>query len=198
MSPKPRLTCGRTLEQGEALKRSLFLAIATIALVAAPRVSEAQLGLVKPFQIGVAGGAAQPMSDLSEAASIGYNGTVAMGISLPFIPVGLRIDGAYNQFGEKESVGFKTRTVSATGNVVWRLPSIGISPYLIGGAGLYMVSVTPTGGDAVTENKLGYNAGAGINLPVSIFKAFVEARYNHVSMDGGSLKFVPVTVGIMF
>jgi hypothetical protein len=207
---KPRITmsasyeseiaapCGRTLEQGEALKRSLFLAIATIALVAAPRVSQAQLGLVKPFQIGIAGGAAQPMSDLSDAASIGYNGTVALGISLPFIPVGLRIDGAYNQFGQKDAVPFKTRTVSATGNVVWRLPSVGISPYLIGGAGLYMVSVTPDGGDAVTENKLGYNAGAGINLPLSVFKAFVEARYNHVQMDGGSLKFVPVTFGIMF
>jgi opacity protein-like surface antigen len=178
------------------LKRSLFLAIATIALAAAP--ASAQLGLVKPFQLGIAGGAAQPMSDLSEAASIGYNGTVAMGINLPFIPVGLRIDGAYNQFGQKDAVAFKTRTVSATGNVVWRLPSVGISPYLIGGAGLYMVSVTPDGGDAVTENKLGYNAGAGINLPLSVFKAFVEARYNHVQMDGGSLKFVPVTVGIMF
>src|SRR6185503_12757578 len=56
--------CGRTLEQGEALKRSLFLAIATIALVAAP--ASAQLGLVKPFQIGIAGGAAQPMSDLQD------------------------------------------------------------------------------------------------------------------------------------
>jgi hypothetical protein len=181
------------------LKRSLFLAIAAIALVAAPRVSHAQLGLVKPFQLGVAGGAAQPMSDLSNTTKLGYNGTVALGINLPLIPVGLRVDGAYNQFGEKAGAGFKTHTVSATGNVVWRLPSVGISPYLIGGAGLYMVSVTPTGGSAVTENKLGYNAGAGINLPLSVFKAFVEARYNRVSLDNGnSMQFVPVTLGIMF
>lgn len=178
------------------MKRSLFLAIATIALVAAP--ASAQLGLVKPFQIGIAGGAAQPMSDLQDAATLGYNGTVALGINLPFIPVGLRIDGAYNQFGQKDGIPLKTHTVSATGNVVWRLPSVGISPYLIGGAGLYMVSVTPDGGDAVTENKVGYNAGAGITLPLSVFKAFVEARYNHVPMDGVAMKFVPVTFGIMF
>jgi hypothetical protein len=180
------------------LKRSLFLAIAAIALVAVPRVSHAQLGLVKPFQLGIAGGAAEPMSDLSDAAKLGYNGTVAMGIQLPFIPVGLRVDGAFNQFGEKEGIGAKMRTVSATGNVVWRLPSIGVSPYLIGGAGLYMVSVTPTGADAVTDNHLGWNAGAGINLPLSVFKAFVEARYNRVSTDNGSLEFVPLTFGIMF
>jgi hypothetical protein len=180
------------------LKRSLYLAIATIALVAAPRVSQAQLGLVKPFQLGVAGGVAQPMSDTQDAAALGYNATAALGISLPFIPVGLRIDGAYNAFGEKDGIGAKTHTISATGNAVWRLPNIGIAPYLIGGAGLYMVSVTPTGGSAVTENHLGWNAGAGVNLPLSVFKAFVEARYNRVSLDGGSMQFVPVTLGIMF
>ena len=180
------------------MKRSLFLAIAAIALVAAPRVSQAQLGLLKPFSIGIAGGATQPMSTTSDVTKLGYNGTVAAAINLPFIPVGLRVDGAINAFGEKAGIGAKTSTISATGNVVWRLPSVGISPYLIGGAGLYMVSVTPTGANAVTENHLGYNAGAGINLPLSVFKAFVEARYNRVSLSGGSMQFVPVTLGIMF
>ena len=137
--------CGRILEQGEALKRSLYLAIAAIALVAAPRVSHAQLGALKPFQLGIAGGATQPMSDLKNGANMGYNATAALGINLPFIPVGLRVDGAYNQFGEKSGVGAKLHVISATGNVVWRLPSIALSPYLIGGAGLYMVTSTTTG-----------------------------------------------------
>ena len=67
-SPLPRLTAGAFSNKENALKRSLYLAIATIALVAAPRVSQAQLGLVKPFSLGVAGGVTQPMSDLSDAA----------------------------------------------------------------------------------------------------------------------------------
>lgn len=180
------------------MKRSLFLAIATIALVAAPRAN-AQLGALKPFQLGIAGGAAQPMSELSDGASTGYNGTVAMGINLPFIPVGLRIDGAYNQFGEKTGVPGKLHVVSATGNVVWRLPSIGVSPYLIGGAGLYMTAVSAPGVASVSENHLGYNAGVGINLPLSVFHAFVEARYNRVQLDNSqNMQFVPVTFGIMF
>jgi hypothetical protein len=182
------------------LKRSLYLAIATIALVAAPRVSHAQLGLVKPFQLGVAGGAAQPMSDLKNGANMGFNATAALGINLPLIPVGIRVDGAYNQFGEKAGVGAKLHVVSATGNLVWRLPSVGISPYLIGGAGLYMQTATSTGttSASVSDSHMGWNAGAGINLPLSVFKAFVEARYNSYSTDAGSVKFVPVTLGIMF
>ena len=180
------------------MKRSLYLAIAAIALVAAPRVSHAQLGALKPIQLGIAGGAAQPMSDLSNGAKLGYNGTVAMAINLPFIPVGLRIDGAYNQFAAKVAGGAKLHVMSATGNVVWRLPSIGVSPYLIGGAGLYVPAVTAPGSASVSENHLGWNAGAGINLPLTVFKAFVEARYNSYSTDTGSVKFVPVTFGIMF
>ena len=180
------------------MKRSLFLAITTIALVAAPRVSNAQLGVLKPFQLGIAGGAAQPMSDLKTSNNMGYNGTVAMAINLPFIPVGLRVDGAYNQFGQKTG-GPKLHVISATGNVVYRLPSIGISPYVIAGAGYYMATTTVPSSASVKDNNLGWNAGAGINIPLSVFKAFVEARYNSVSVDGGGkMEFVPVTFGIMF
>jgi hypothetical protein len=181
------------------LKRSLFLAIATIALVAVPRVSSAQLGVLKPFSLGIAGGAAQPMSTLKTTSDIGYNGTVAMAINLPFIPVGLRVDGAYNQFGQKAgSAATKLHVASATGNVVWRLPSIGVSPYLIGGAGLYSSAATVSGAASQTQNHLGWNAGAGINLPLSVFHAFVEARYNRISANGATMEFVPVTFGIMF
>ena len=181
------------------MKRSLFLAIATIALVAAPRVSNAQLGALKPIQLGIAGGMAQPMSDLSDNAAIGYNGTLALGINLPFIPVGLRIDGAYNGFGEKSGIPGKLHVMSATGNVVWRLPSVGVSPYLIGGAGLYAVAVTASGVPSQTDNHVGYNAGVGINLPLTVFKAFVEARYNYIPLDNNQkMEFVPVTFGIMF
>lgn len=189
---------GCTLEQGEALKRSLLLAIATIALVAAPRVSHAQLGLVKPFQLGVAGGGSLPMSDLSNTTNTGYNGTVAMAINLPFIPVGLRVDGAYNGFSEKAAGGAKLHVMSATGNVVWSLPSIGLSPYLIGGAGLYRPTVTAPGFPSTSENHFGWNAGAGVNLPLSVINAFVEARYNRISVNGSKMEFVPVTFGIMF
>ena len=181
------------------MKRSLFLAIAAIALVAAPRISYAQLGELKPFQLGVAGGGSLPKGDLSSTSNTGYNGTVALGINLPIIPVGFRVDGAYNSFSAKAAGGAKLRVMSATGNVVYGLPIPGLSPYLIAGAGLYMPTVTAPGVPSTSENHFGWNAGAGVNLPLSGFKAFVEARYNRLKTTNGSkMEFVPVTFGIMF
>ena len=176
------------------MKRSLYLAIAAIALVAMPRVSHAQLGLVKPFSLGIAGGAAQPMSDLSNTSNMGFNATAAAEIKLPLLPVALRVDGAYNQFGQKNG-GAKLHIINATGNVVWRLPIPGTAPYLIGGAGLYIPTVEAPGLASVSENHFGWNAGAGLKLP---YHTFAEARYNRVSVNGGSMQFVPVTLGIMF
>jgi hypothetical protein len=157
------------------LKRSLFLAIAAIALVAVPRVSHAQLGLVKPFSLGVAGGGALPMSDMSDVSKTGYNGTVAMQIKLPFIPLGLRVDGAYNGFSSKVTDGPKLHVLSGTGNLVWNLPSVGVSPYLIGGAGLYMATVSGTGLQSATDNKLGWNTVPGLNQPLTVYHDFDES-----------------------
>jgi hypothetical protein len=61
-----------------------------------------------------------------------------------------------------------------------------------------MTTATAPGTASQTDNHLGWNAGAGINLPLSVFHAFVEARYNRVSANTGSMQFVPVTFGIMF
>lgn len=42
------------------------------------------------------------------------------------------------------------------------------------------------------------NVGGGIAMPLSGFETFIEARYNQVQVSGGSLKFVPITFGVMF
>jgi len=178
------------------LKRSLvFALVAGLVLVSMP--ASAQLGL-KPISIGIAGGGAMPMSDLSDVSKTGYNGTLAIALKLPMIPVGLRFDGAYNHFGSKLD-NSSLNVASVTGNVTYNLPSIGVSPYVIGGAGMYSSIVT--GGtlpSSARSNDFGWNAGAGVKLPLLVFSAFVEARYNHVTVDGGSMKFTPVTFGIMF
>jgi hypothetical protein len=61
-----------------------------------------------------------------------------------------------------------------------------------------MPTVTAPGLPSTTQNHFGWNAGAGIKLPLSGFQAFIEARYNRISASGGSMEFVPVTFGIMF
>jgi hypothetical protein len=35
-------------------------------------------------------------------------------------------------------------------------------------------------------------------MPLSGFDTFIEARYNQIQGDGGTVNFIPITFGIMF
>jgi opacity protein-like surface antigen len=85
-----------------------------------------------------------------------------------------------------------------TGNLEYSIPSDAVTPYLIGGAGLYNAAVNLPGFGSGSSNKFGWNIGGGIKLPLSGFDTFLEARYNQVQGNGGSLKFIPITFGVMF
>lgn len=181
------------------MKRSPFVAaVLGLALVSLPFGAGAQVStVVKPVQFGVAAGAAFPTSDLSNSFSTGFNGTVTVGLNPEMIPLGIRIDGAYNQFNAKGG-GANVHFTSVTGNLVYKIPSGGVSPYLIGGGGWYNAAVTVTGFGTGSDNHFGWDLGGGITMPLSGFDTFLEARYNQVQGNGGSLKFIPVTFGVMF
>ena len=177
------------------MKRSLFAAtLACVALASLPFETHAQIlkrGTAVHF--GVAAGAAIPVSDLSDFANTGFNGTVALGFTPAMIPLGVRIDGAYNQFGAKIVSG-NLHIASVTGNLVYKMPGATISPYAIGGAGWY------NSGSSVgsSSNDFGWNVGGGISMPLSGFDTFIEARYNQVQTSGTSTKFIPIVFGVMF
>jgi len=167
---------------------------AVVAMAAATHNAGAQLSS-NPFQIGGAAGIAFPSGDLSNSANTGYNVTLMVGYKPMLTPIGVRVEAAYNEFGS--DAGFEKINVPAfTGNLVYGLPGVSFSPYIIGGAGLYTPNIALDGG---RENKFGFNIGGGIKIPLSSsFETFVEARYNKVSVDNGNFSFIPVTVGIMW
>jgi hypothetical protein len=172
-------------------------ALMALATLAAGRSANAQVAtILKPVQIGVAAGAAVPVSDLGNGFSTGFNVTGTIAINVPLLPVGFRIDAAYNQFGAKGTSNVNAKIAGVSGNVVFGMPGVVITPYFIGGVGYYRVSSSATG--SVASNNFGFNAGAGLKLPLLVFAAFIEARYNRISENGGSTSFVPVTVGVMF
>jgi hypothetical protein len=178
------------------LKRSLFVStLAGLALVALPLQAHAQvLKRGTAVHFGVAAGAALPVSDLSDGVNTGFNGTVTLGFTPAMIPLGVRIDGAYNQFGVKSSLGGgNVHITGVTGNLVYKIPGATVSPYAIGGAGWYN-----SGGSGSSTNDFGWNIGGGISMPLSGFDTFIEARYNQVQTSGVSTKFVPITFGVMF
>jgi opacity protein-like surface antigen len=168
---------------------------AVVAMAVTTSNASAQLSS-NPFQIGGAAGIAFPTGDLGDVVNTGYNVTLAVGYKPMLTPIGVRVEAAYNEFGGQTGVS-NINIPAFTGNLVYGLPGVSFSPYIIGGAGLYTPNTGP-GNDR--ENKFGFNVGGGIKIPLSSsFETFVEARYNRVSLDNGvNLSFIPVTVGIMW
>jgi hypothetical protein len=171
---------------------------AAVAIAAAAPAANAQSLSLNPFQIGASAGIAFPTSDLGETANTGYNVTLIGGYKPVFLPVGIRVEAAYNQFGLEGADG-NVNIPAFTGNLVYELPSVSFTPYAIGGAGLYRTNVDLEGGGSAGENNFGFNVGGGIKIPLSTsFDTFVEARYNHVTREGGGWGFIPITVGILW
>ncbi len=198
----------------------LYTAAAMVAASASLAGAQASTSLIKPFSFGISGGAAIPMSALSNGSSsgftgtnTGYNVTGSVALGFPVIPFSVRGDVAYNNFGTKNvqfaanangaSYNAGARVLGVTANAVLPLPLPVpvpvLSPYLIGGVGAYNVRLTPSSGAAnSSQTNFGFNIGAGVTLPLPGINAFVEARYHRVNMNNGSMAFVPITVGVMF
>ena len=180
------------------MNRLIISAIAAAAMVAVTTPSASAQSSRNPFQIGASAGVAIPTGDLSNIANLGYNVTLLAGYRPLYTPIAVRVEAAYNQFGLKNTSG-NVNIPAFTGNLVYELPGVSFSPYVIGGAGLYRTNVDLTGGGTSGENRFGFNVGGGIKLPLSTsFETFVEARYSHVNVPNGSLSYVPITIGILW
>jgi len=151
-----------------------------------------------PFTFGIAGGASIPIGDFADFASTGWHAGALVEWNTPSSPIGVRFEGVYHKFGEKDE-NYPNMIVGLA-NLVWNFPMTEpytVRPYLIGGAGIY--NERCDGCDSQT--KAGLNGGGGITIPLSGFSTFVEARFHIVfDSDAGSSNtmFVPISVGIRF
>jgi hypothetical protein len=140
----------------------------------------------------IAAGAALPTGDAADGLKMGYNATVGIGFKPPLAPIGVRVEGMFNSF-EFDGVDASQRVMALTGNGTYTiLPQL----YAIGGVGMYNSKASPAGSESSTD--FGFNIGAGINIPLTGFGTYLEARYHHIPVDNGSFSFVPVTFGIKF
>jgi opacity protein-like surface antigen len=190
------------LKQEQDMIKRLFLA-ATVLSVAALSATTASAQSSKAVSIGISGGAAIPVGDLGDVYSTGYNGTLSLMFRSFGSPIGLRVDGMYNKMSPKDDAPVNFDVVdgvvitSANANLVYNLPGTGMTPYLIGGAGIYNLKLDLEGSnDPDSQNKFGVNGGIGASFPLSGFNAFIEARYHHVFSDNNATQFIPVVFGI--
>ncbi|HSJ05118.1 MAG TPA: outer membrane beta-barrel protein [Longimicrobiales bacterium] len=165
-------------------------AIAIVAAFTAFNAAEAnaQVG----FSVG--GGLTIPTGDLGDVVKTGFNAQVGLDIAPVTLPVGFRFEGAFNQFGVDEFDN-NWRILSGVANAVLNIPSAGVTPYIIGGLGIYNQSITDSDFDSETD--FGINVGGGINVPLQGIRGiFVEARYHNIFTEGSSTSFIPITLGL--
>jgi hypothetical protein len=176
------------------------LAVGTLLGVPALRAQGAE------FSLG--GGIGIPLDTFDEEAKLGWHGLAGISFVPNGWPVGIQIDGSYQQFSLDDAAfpgfsGLKNRLIMGTGNIVFKFKTSEEStfrPYLIGGGGVYNSKVTGSddpddilpGG----ETKFGVNAGAGFDFKAGGAGLFIEGRFHNVFTEGANLKFIPVTVGI--
>jgi len=168
----------------------LALAAALIATPAAAQTS-----------FSIAAGATVPVGSTADAVDVGYNAILGLGIKPPLAPLGLRIEGMYNSHAVKDGGGSNMQTLAAIVNGT--LSGVGMPipmGYLIAGLGMYSSKLTdvPIIGNTDSETDIGFNIGAGINIPLTGFSTFLEARFHFIQTEGNSTKLIPISFGIKF
>ena len=179
-----------------------LLAAVALGMLTISAQSEAQ----KSYALGIGGGAAIPVGKMSDVQKTGVNGLVSIALGAADLPIGIRIDGIYNNLprsnatlpvGSPSTADF--RILGVLGNVVYAFSGTSAKTYVIAGGGLYNTRFDVN--DAKSENHLGLNAGAGMTFGFGPIASFLEARYHFISRQpaqGGVLHFVPITFGFLF
>lgn len=192
--------------------------VATLALVSVVAVSTAQ---AQGLEVGLGGGVSLPTSNSfkngvgnggitgvpgSAGFKTGWNGQVSLGWVSPTIPVGIQVDGNFQQNKSKDVGGvssdLKDQLIYGTANAVYKFKTSESSmfrPYLIGGVGVYNSKSKLNGTSSPSLTKFGVNGGAGFDITSkSNVGFFLEGRFHNIFISGANLNFVNVDAGVRF
>ena len=159
-----------------------------LALFFAPAAAEAQVRIL------AGAGVTNPISDLNDVAGVGWHAMGGAQLEIATLPVGLRGDGGYHSFGEQGS-NPQTSVLSGAVSLVVTLPGVGLSPYVLGGVGVYRTSLDLPGNEASSDT--GFHAAFGVDIGGLGFGGFAELRGVNVSTEGsGNFRFLTATLGI--
>ena len=178
------------------MSRRVIALAALAAILTTPVAVQAQ-GSVK---FGVAAGATFPTGDAGDSYDWGYHVAGSITGKPMASPVGIRGEVMYHQLTGKDDALLgkldNANIIAGLINAELGMGGVGARPYLIGGIGWYRLDF---GSDLDSQNKFGFNIGAGLDFGLADFDAFIEARYHSVQTDGdANLSIVPVTFGLRF
>lgn len=189
------------------MKHSLFGIALGLAVAATTVQAQSMTPTAKPVDFGIAGGLSVPTGDLSNGVKSGFNVSALAEFKGAEWPVALRIEGQYQQFsGKGDFSDGKFKTMGGLANLLYYFPTKStVSPYITGGVGFFHVkedagsACDPTLGPcSTTENKFGFDAGAGLKFQLTGFSTFIEADWQSIQTSGSAARSFPIRVGIKF
>lgn len=171
-------------------KNTVLAALSLLVALSLPASANAQTG----FALGA--GPSFPLDELGGVTNNGFHLQGSLGLQVPLLPVGARADVMWHHF--PSDVGNAINAYGGMLNGTLRLPMPIVRPYLIGGVGLMHQADEPHGnhideGEGGTE--FAFGIGAGAQLRLLLFRAFIEARYLDWGHGGSA---IPVTIGVSF
>jgi opacity protein-like surface antigen len=169
-----------------------FALATALSLMVPPGDAAAQLS------VSATGGPSFPVRSFNSRYNLGWHAQVSLGLSVPFMPIALRADGAYNSFPGETDSSFKV--VSGSVNGIFSIPSLLLTPYFIGGLGVYNGRDSNVGGTPVEleTTNVGANLGVGVRFGLPFLTIFGEARGHHFFSDVPRVNYVPVSIGVRF
>jgi opacity protein-like surface antigen len=112
--------------------------------------------------------------------------------------VALRIEAQYQDFGAKGGVDASAKTIGGLANVIYAFPTKStVRPYVTGGLGFFHLKMD-MGDLSASDNKFGFDMGAGLDFQLSGMNTFIEANWQSVRAEGAALNQIPIRVGIRF
>jgi hypothetical protein len=172
---------------------SWIVALAACAL-ALPRGADAQVPMVfGSWNAGVQAGVSVPSGTSADDFDLGWTAAAW----LAYHPIGATLSVraliSYQRFdpADSSSLTSAANVMGYTGELVARLPALGVRPYLLGGAGAYNRTDFGT--------RFGWHAGGGFAFSFLERTLLLEARYLNVTGSGEErLRTFPITLGLVF
>ena len=183
-----------------------FRTAVLVSLVTLAPLGAAGAQISNPLKFTIFGGAALPVGDTQDAVKTGYTVGGALDLRVPLSPVGFRGEVVYSGLeakgsGSTQSVDFTD--FGANANIVAWLPTPTaglIRPYFTAGPSYSHFKTEASGvlSGSGSDNRWGFNAGAGIQFSLGELGTRFDVRYRRISLEGGSFQIVPVTFGLTF
>ena len=186
-------------------KTSLLVGMLALMLIA-PQAHAAKGDMM----LGINGGIAAPMGDFKDVSKMGFLG----GLNFDYMVndmFAVGVDGSYVLNKAKDELivapvtDIKSTIIQFGAHAKYMFPMEGssVSPYVVGGAGMYSGKADITPNDPLisesSETKFGGRIGLGANFAAGEkAKIGIESNFHHIATDISSTQYISVTAGVSF